>query len=113
MNYEIKINLELLLSVAQAMGDKYEDLGPANALPPPPPQPQVIPTTPGQDRTELKSAQIGTEGTKKGDEGDENDGKYTTAQKVCMVISGILAMIFLKTAIAAVVILLTGFKIFQ
>ncbi|VBB33402.1 unnamed protein product [Acanthocheilonema viteae] len=81
------------------MGDKYEDLGPANALPPPPPQPQVIPTTPGQDRTELKSAQI--------------DGKYTTAQKVCMVISGILAMIFLKTAIAAVVILLTGFKIFQ
>lgn len=43
------------------MGDKYEDLGPANALPPPPPpQPgQPVPATPGQDRTELKSAQIG------------------------------------------------------
>uniref|UniRef100_A0A1I8EBP6 Uncharacterized protein n=1 Tax=Wuchereria bancrofti TaxID=6293 RepID=A0A1I8EBP6_WUCBA len=88
------------------MGDKYEDLGPANALPPPPPQPQqILPTiTPGQasqDRTELRSAQIGSSRI-----------KYTTAQKTCMVISGIMGIFFLMAAIAAVVILLTGFKIF-
>ncbi|EJW79546.1 hypothetical protein WUBG_09545 [Wuchereria bancrofti] len=118
------------------MGDKYEDLGPANALPPPPPQPQqILPTiTPGQasqDRTELRSAQIGSSIIKKAaqrkdpkktpaDE-DEEEGnfeiillgiKYTTAQKTCMVISGIMGIFFLMAAIAAVVILLTGFKIF-
>lgn len=44
------------------MVDKYEDLGPANALPPPPPPPPGSrqPTAAGsQDRTELRSAQIG------------------------------------------------------
>ncbi|KAK6104184.1 hypothetical protein QQG55_15300 [Brugia pahangi] len=87
-----------------SMGDKYEDLGPANALPPPPPQPeQILPTiTPGQasqDRTELRSAQIGSSIIKKAaqgkdpkktlaDEDEEEEIKYTTAQKTCMVISG-------------------------
>ncbi|VDM19612.1 unnamed protein product [Wuchereria bancrofti] len=110
------------------MGDKYEDLGPANALPPPPPQPQqILPTiTPGQasqDRTELRSAQIGSSIIKKAaqrkdpkktpaDEDEEEGIKYTTAQKTCMVISGIMGIFFLMAAIAAVVILLTGFKIF-
>uniref|UniRef100_A0A915PWA2 Uncharacterized protein n=1 Tax=Setaria digitata TaxID=48799 RepID=A0A915PWA2_9BILA len=107
------------------MGDKYEALGPADSAPPPPPALLGVPgnvVTPGQqhfttpaiprnlpisststspDRTELKSAQIGAPET-----------KYTGAQKMCMVISGIMAIFFLMTAIAAIVVLVTGFRIF-
>ncbi|CAG9538272.1 unnamed protein product [Cercopithifilaria johnstoni] len=79
------------------MADKYEDLGPANALPPPPQTPAS--TAGGVDRTELKSAQI--------------DVKYTNAQKICMIISAILALTFLIIAIAMIVLLLTGIKVFS
>ncbi|VDO20778.1 unnamed protein product [Brugia timori] len=102
--YFVLQELENWMKLMFQMGDKYEDLGPANALPPPPPQPQqILPTiTPGQasqDRTELRSAQIGSSIIKKAaqgkdpkktlvDEDEEEEIKYTTAQKTCMVISG-------------------------
>ncbi|OZC11284.1 hypothetical protein X798_01700 [Onchocerca flexuosa] len=113
------------------MGDKYEDLGPTNFVVPPPPPPVEYTTQPSAqstgDRTELKSAQVGVAGAK--DKGkprspkkalvslgvdlDEEETKYTNAQKMGMVISGIMATLFLLVAIAAIVILATGLKIFS
>ncbi|VDM95228.1 unnamed protein product [Thelazia callipaeda] len=82
-----------------------------------------------RDRTELKSASVGAPGVLESQNAvkvqipkkalvsmavdyEEEERKYTGAQKMCMVISGIMAVFFLMTVIASVVILVTGFKIF-
>ncbi|KAM3719212.1 Spindle assembly checkpoint component MAD3 [Dirofilaria immitis] len=107
-------------------------------MPPPPPFGQYfVPAASSRtptDRTELRSAQIGASGAKNNKEAtektgkaqvskqtlvsaaadyDEEGSKYTIAQKRCMVISCVMVIFFFITAIAAIVVLITGFRIFR
>ncbi|MCP9261877.1 hypothetical protein DINM_005192 [Dirofilaria immitis] len=112
------------------MGDNYEDLGPANVMPPPPPFGQYfVPAASSRtptDRTELRSAQIGASGAKNNKEATEKTGKaqvskqtlvsaaadYDEEEKVHGNIMRNGNILFI-TAIAAIVVLITGFRIFR